>query len=109
MAKTSKIEKEDLKRIADCGENNIEFLRDAKTATVCFSQGRYVSRIRKLAEEHPDECKILYTNSDGSIVAHIPTKWVKISASKRVMTDEQKEAASERLKQYHKQKKKGKK
>lgn len=108
MAKTSKIEKEDLKRIADCGENNIEFLKGATTATVCFSQGRYVTRIRKLAESHPDECKILYTNSDGSIVAHIPTKWVKISPTRKV-SDKQKEAASERLKMYHNQQKKGKK
>lgn len=106
MAKTSKIEKEDLKRIADCGENNIEFLKGATTATVCFSQGRYVTRIRKLAESHPDECKILYTNSDGSIVAHIPTKWVKVSPPRKV-SDEQKEAAGERLRQLHK--KKGKK
>lgn len=108
MAKTSKIEKEDLKRIADCGENNIEFLKGATTATVCFSQGRYVTRIRKLAESHPDECKILYTNSDGSIVAHIPTKWVKVSPPRKV-SDEQREAASARFAEMQKQKKKGKK
>ena len=105
MAKTSKIEREDLKRIADCGENAIEFLRNAETATVCFSQGRYVTKIKKLAQSHPSECKILYTNDDGSIVAHIPVRWVKVSPP-RAISDEQKEAASERLSQYHKGRKK---
>lgn len=101
-----KIEKQDCKRIIDCGENNIEFLRNSETATVCFSQGRYVSRIKKLSEQYPDECKIMYTNVDGSIVAHVPTRWIKVSPTRKV-SDEQREASSQRLAQYHKKKKGG--
>ena len=102
-----KIEKQDCKRIIDCGENNIEFLRNSETATVCFSQGRYVSRIKKLSEQYPDECKIMYTNTDGSIVAHVPTRWIKISPYKKVITDEQREALGKRMKemQIHKKRK----
>ena len=102
-----KIEKQDCKRIIDCGENNIEFLRNSETATVCFSQGRYVSRIKKLSEQYPDECKIMYTNADGSIVAHVPTRWIKVSPCKRVITDEQREALGKRMKemQIHKKRK----
>lgn len=99
-----KIEKQDCKRIIDCGENNIEFLRNSETATVCFSQGRYVSRIKKLSEQYPDECKIMYTNADGSIVAHVPTRWIKVSPTRKV-SDEQREASSKRLAQYHKKRK----
>ena len=52
-------------------ENVIEFLKDAKTATVTFSQGRYISKIKKLAEKHPDEVEIIAVNKN-SIMAHIP-------------------------------------
>lgn len=82
------------------GENNIEFTQNSKTATVYFAQGRYISKIKKLKEKYPDEVDIAVENYDGSIVAHIPTKWIKISASKREMTDEQREAARKRLTKY---------
>lgn len=55
----------------NCIENVIEFIGDEKRATVTFSQGRYKSRIRKLAEEHPEECQIMAENKDGSLCAHI--------------------------------------
>lgn len=75
--------------MADYRENVIEFYTDEKRATVTFSQGRYVSRIRKYAEEKPEECQIVAENADGTIVAHIPTKWVKVSPPKHV-SEEQK-------------------
>lgn len=77
-------------------ENVIEFLRGAETATATLSQGRYISKMKKLAEKFPEECEII-ENKDGSILAHFPVKWVKISPPKQ-MSDEQKEAASERFK-----------
>ena len=88
--------------MADYRENAIEFYADEKTATVSFTQGRYITRIKKLAEKNPDECRIIEENKDGSIVAHIPTKWVKISANKttRVLTGEEKMAGAERLRRY---------
>ena len=82
-------------------ENVIEFLRDSKTATVTFCQGRYVSKIKKLAEEYPEDVQITYENPDGSIVAHVPTKWVKVSAPRK-MSEEQREMFAERLAQYRK-------
>ena len=82
--------------MADYRENVIEFYADDKRATVTFTQGRYVSRIRKLAEEKPDECQIVAENKDNSIVAHIPVRWIKISPVREV-SDEQKEAARERF------------
>lgn len=83
-------------------ENAISFLKGSDTATVTFSQGRYITRIKKLAEKYPDEVQICSENKDGSIVAHIPTKYIKISANKSNMTEEQKIANAERLKNYHK-------
>ena len=52
--------------------------------------------MEKLAEEHPEEATIRYRNKDGSIVATIPVRYIKISAP-RQMSDEQKEICAERL------------
>lgn len=83
---------------SDYGENNIEFLRNQQTATVCFSQGRFINKIKELKEKYPDDVDICVENEDGSIVAHIPTKWVKISPPKQVeMTDERREELRQRM------------
>ena len=107
------IEVETLERIADvigvhvsriaredslgCDENTIKFVKDAKKATVTFSQGRYCSKIKKLSVSHPEECQILAENKDGSILAHVPVCWVKITPPKE-MTEEHKQAILKNLK-----------
>lgn len=75
-------------------ENAIEFIRDEKMATVTFTQGRYKTRIRKLAKSHPEECQIIAENQDGSLCAHIPVEWIRINPSKE-LTDEERERLSE--------------
>ena len=82
----------------DFKENVIEFIKDTKTATCSFCQGRYISRIKELAEKRPDECQITATNKDGSIVAHIPVSWIRINPNIE-LSEEQKEIRSERMKQ----------
>lgn len=82
-------------------ENVIEFFRNQETATVTFCQPRFVSKVRELAEEYPKDVQITFENPDGSIVAHVPTKWIKISAPRK-MTEEQREKCAERLAQYRK-------
>lgn len=81
-------------------ENTIEFTRDSERATVSFSQGRYITRIKKLAAEHPEECGIVAENKDGSICAHVPVTWGKISPP-AARSEEQREQARERLINYH--------
>lgn len=61
------------------------------------------SKLLRLADEHPDDVRILKINGDGSIFAHISVSYVKISPPRQV-SDEQKEAASERFKQMWKEK-----
>lgn len=100
--KMSEMELEDCNRVVDNGENCIEFCRDSEVATVCFSQRRYVTRIKNLAEKYPNECVIVDENYDGSVVAHVPTKWIKVSPPKQV-SDEFKEAAGARMKELRKQ------
>ena len=88
----------------DFKENVIEFVKDSKTATVTFCQGRYISRIKELAEKRPDECQITATNKDGSIVAHIPTSWIRINPTLE-LSDEQKEKLAERARHMNEVKK----
>lgn len=78
-------------------ENVLEWYKNEPTATVTFSQGKYITKIRKLAKRFPDECQITHENKDGSIVAHIPVKWIKINNTQREMTEEEKRLAAERI------------
>lgn len=81
-------------------ENCIEFLSGERSAVVSFTNRKHINRIKKLYEERKDDFKYFHENTDGSICAKIPIKWIKInSGSKtgRVMTEEQKEAARIRL------------
>ena len=80
-------------------ENVIEFLRGQQRATATFCYGRMANRMKKLASEYPEECQIVAENPDGSVVAHFPTKWVKV-APPRKMSEEQKEMLVKRLAQY---------
>ena len=80
-----------------CMENVIEFIENEKRATVTFSQGRFKTRIRKLAAEHPEECQIMKENKDGSLLAHIPVSWIKINPT-RQLSDEQRKELAERMK-----------
>jgi len=78
-------------------ENCIEWLKGANTATVTLCQGRYITKVKKLAEKYPDECEIVHENPDGSILAHIPLKWIKISRVVRELSDDQREELADRM------------
>ena len=86
------------KRASDYSrENVIGWYKDSEIATVTFSQGRYISMVKKLAEKYPDDVKIL-ENTDGTILAYVPVKAIHIGIRNIKMSDEQKKAVSERLK-----------
>lgn len=81
-------------------ENCIEFLKGATTATVTFSQVRFVNKIMKLAEKFPEEVEICHINrfpsgDISSVVAHIPVKYIKLNYTK--LSEERKNEAIERL------------
>lgn len=81
-------------------ENVIEFLRGQKIATVTVcSQTKLNTRIKKLSKERPEECQIEHKNQDGSIVAHIPTKWIKINPT-RVLSEEEKQKLRDRAAKF---------
>ena len=81
-------------------ENVIEWLRDEKRATLSLSQRRTISRVKQLAEQYPEECQIVAENKDGSVCAHVPVSWVKISPP-AVRTETQREAARRAMEDLH--------
>ncbi len=89
-----------LPEIAGNVENVIEFTKDSERASVTFCQGRYKSRIKKLATDRPEECQIVAENTDGSMCAHIPVAWIRISPP-AARTETQREMARERMQKYH--------
>lgn len=68
-------------------DNAIEFYTESKRATVTLHSPRLRNRVLRLAEES-DEVEVVATNEDGSILAHIPVKWLKI-VPPRVMSEKQ--------------------
>lgn len=77
-------------------DNVIEWLDGQQTVTVTFYQKKFVNRIKKLAESRND-VEIIAENGDGSICAHLPLKFIRISAP-RELSEEQIALARERAK-----------
>ena len=81
-------------------ENCIEFLSGERSAVVSFTNRKHINRIKKLYEERKDDFKYFHENTDGSICAKIPLKWIKLNPGRKTgrdMTEEQTEAARVRL------------
>lgn len=60
---------------------------------------KWVTRIRKLAEQHPDQViiKRLPEDNDGCIYAKLPASWFKIQPKlRRELSDEQRAILAER-------------
>lgn len=78
-------------------ENVLEWIKGDKEVTVTLAGNtKYCNRVKKYAEEYPDEVKIVAYNQDSSIVAHLPLSYIKITRPREI-TDEQKEVARERM------------
>ena len=84
----------------DCTDNTMEWLTGDKVGAVTFTQKKFVSKIKKLAKEY-DDVKIIAENEDGSIYAHVPVSWFKLSPPRkgRQFSEEEKAEAAIRLKE----------
>lgn len=83
----------------------IEWIKGAEYAGITAPSGTALkSKLIRLANEYPEEVNIVKENVDGSIFAHIPVNYIKISPPRQV-SDEQREAASERFKKMWENKK----
>lgn len=63
---------------------------------------KWINRIRKLKEQYPDRVRIIRQpeDNDGCIYCQLPSEWLKVQPKLvRNMTDEQRAAASARMKE----------
>ena len=89
-------------------ENVVEFYSNEETMYCTLTKRRYINRVKRYAEENPDDVKIISENTDGSIYASLPLKYLKITRPNagREYTEEEKRISRERLNMYRNQKKK---
>lgn len=76
-----------------------------QTMFVSTDERRLINRIKKLMKKHPDDVEIIRMpeDNDGCLYCKVPANWLKIAPPiKRELTDEQRAAAAERLRNAHK-------
>lgn len=81
-------------------ETCCEYLDD-NVMWVSSDQQKIINKVRKLAEAYPDNVTIKREpeTNDGCIYSTMTADWLKLSPPiRREMTDEQRQAASERMK-----------
>lgn len=87
--------------MTDFKETAIGYLDVDKHATFSSSERKWINKILKYAESHPDSVHIKCYPEDnfGELVADIPKNWLKISPPRTVnYTEEQRAAMAERMK-----------
>ena len=60
-------------------ENCVEWLTGDDYAVVSLTQRKFISRVKKIAQKHPETARILAQNKDGSICARIPLSAVHLT------------------------------
>lgn len=80
-------------------ENAIEWITNEKTATVTFSQPKYINAVFKLAKNDPEAVEIVETPeaNDGYLIARIRLGRVRID-TKPPLSDEARRRKAEQLK-----------
>ena len=62
---------------------------------------KFISKVRRLKEQFPDEVRIIAEpeKNDGCLYCELPTAWFTVRVpKKRVLTEEQRQELSDRLK-----------
>ena len=81
-------------------ETCIEFVKGEPMLSWYSSDSKWIARMVQLANERPDEVKIICEDEDGLMV-HCPASWFKPPKPpiKRDLTPEQRAELAERMKQ----------
>lgn len=81
-------------------ETAIDRVQGDYYCSVFTAERKFISQIKELAEQYPNDVEIQYINDDGSIGARVPYDWFRFvkPKAKRTYTPEQLEAMKERMK-----------
>lgn len=79
-------------------EVSVEFIKGEKHLTWYSDDFATIRHMKKLREECPNDVRTI-SETDESMIIHVPISWFREPKpkTKRIMTDEQREAAKERL------------
>lgn len=94
-------------------------MAELKETGLCFYHGKneklflstgskkYINKYKKMADDFPNDVKIVYENTDGSICVEMPAECFvpPRMKQKRKMTDEQRLKAAERMRRAKEMKK----
>lgn len=86
--------------MAEFKETAVGYLDVDNDASFDSNERKWINKILRLKDKYPDEVEIINTPEDnyGSITAHIPKSWMKVSPPKKMnLTEEQKAERAERM------------
>ena len=87
-------------------ETAINRLQGEDYCSIFTAERKFINRLKKLAQDYPNDVTIQYINDDGSIGARVPSNWFLFvkPPTKRTYTPEQLEAMKERMKKARERK-----
>jgi hypothetical protein len=89
----------------DIKETSVEYLACDQHATFYSSEAKWIRKMHELQSEYPEEVTITHQSQDY-ILVHIPKTWLKIKPPRKMtLTDDQRQAAAQRLYEARKAKK----
>lgn len=86
-------------------ETTIERIQGEDYCLVFTSEKKFINQLMEYSKQF-SEVDIRHINEDGSITAHVPYEWFRFikPPTKRNYTEEQRKAASERMKKVREKK-----
>lgn len=86
-------------------EVSIKFMRDEDFATIYTSDTTYMTKLDKLCKISPDMYSLIADTGRGKTYRVEDKTLISFRAKKKELSEEQKIAAGERMRQYHENKK----
>lgn len=98
MARTKKVNVETEAEVTTRNndrETCVNFYGNENFLTIYTCQPKWINKVKKMVEKHPDECTILFDNGRDGIEVQMPVGCFKFSWP-RTMSEENREKARER-------------
>lgn len=82
-------------------ETVYEHIDGNDTFTITACERWSINMCKRLKEKYPDEVEIVHENEDGTLLVHMPYKWMKVKPPKKMnLSEEERAIRAERLKGF---------